>query len=74
MIYILITVVILFLVNLGTANQFYKIASMKGHSDKQYFWWCFFLGIVGWLMVVALPDRAVTKTESHATSSELPDL
>lgn len=29
----------------------------KGHSNRKYFWWCFWLGFVGWAMVIALPDR-----------------
>ena len=39
------------------AGQFYEIAKMKGHSDKKYFWWCFWLLLVGMMMVIALPDR-----------------
>ena len=39
------------------ANVFYSIACMKGHNDKKYFWWCFFVPPAGYLMVVALPDR-----------------
>lgn len=37
------------------ANKFEEIAEMKGHSG--YWGWCFWLGPVGWCMVIALPDR-----------------
>ena len=39
------------------AKTMYEIAVMKGHPQKKYFWWCFWLGFVGWAMVIALPDR-----------------
>lgn len=39
------------------ANCFYEIACMKGFYEKCYFWVPFLLGIVGYLLVVALPDR-----------------
>ena len=42
-------------INAAVAGKFEKIAHMKGH--KGYFWWCFFLGAIGWRMVTALPDR-----------------
>ena len=48
------------------ASKFEKIAVMKGHSG--YFWYCFFLGIAGWLMVIALPDR--TSKDELADSAE----
>lgn len=44
------------------ANCFYEIACMKGFYEKCYFWIPFFLGIVGYLLVVALPDRKNEKT------------
>ena len=36
------------------ADKFESIANEKGHSG--FFWWCFWLGIVGYMMVLALPD------------------
>jgi len=39
------------------AEEFQRIATMKGHYEKRYFWWSFLLPIVGYLMVIALPDR-----------------
>ena len=40
-----------------SAEEFYQIAVMKGHSQRKYFWWSFFTPPLGMLMVVALPDR-----------------
>lgn len=48
------------------ANCFYDIACEKGFHERRYFWVPFLLGLVGYLMVVALPDRKKEKTEqSH---------
>lgn len=38
------------------AKEFYKIAEMKGHPESKYLWISFFLGVVGWMLVIALPD------------------
>lgn len=53
------------------ANQFYEVAVEKGHADKKYFWISFWLGAIGYLLVIALPDRGNTP---QAISDELPDL
>ena len=39
------------------ATRFKMIAEMKGHDGKPYYRFCFWLGLVGWIMVAALPDR-----------------
>ena len=39
------------------ALEFSSIAVEKGHDGTKYFWYTFLLGIMGALMVVALPDR-----------------
>lgn len=53
------------------AKQFEEVAEAKGYTDKKYFWICFWLGAIGYLLVVALPDRAST---IQVPSEELPDL
>lgn len=53
------------------ATQFYKIAKEKGHDSVTYYRFAFWLSIVGYLMVIALPDR---KHEEQVSSDELPDL
>ena len=49
------------------AYQFSNIAAMKGHDSGKYFWCCFLLGIIGYLMVFALPDvsRDVSRRNSR---------
>ena len=39
------------------AKQFAQVALEKGHTGKRYFHLCFWLGMVGYLLVIALPDR-----------------
>ncbi len=41
------------------AKSFSDIAEMKGHDGDSYFWLVFFFGVVGMLMVAALPDNNV---------------
>lgn len=49
------------------ANTFEKIAEEKGYSG--YFWWCFLLGLVGWIMVAALPYKKDTSRPSKKAAS-----
>lgn len=56
------------------AREFYKIAVMKGHPQKRYFWWCFLVGFVGWPMVIALPDRGTAQQKAMIDTDELPEL
>ena len=45
------------LVNIVTAYFFGEIAKEKGYDLAKYAVLCAFLGLAGWIMVVALPDR-----------------
>ena len=53
------------------AKEFYVAAKAKGYYEKKYFWICFLLGVIGYLLVVALPDRGNAPKD---VSDELPDL
>ena len=53
------------------AKWFFEAAEEKGYHDKKYFWICFWLGWVGWVLVCALPDRGNTP---QVCPDELPDL
>lgn len=79
--------IVVLTINFFVAKEFERIAELKGHSEKQFFWCTFLLGIVGMLMVVALPDRSNTQPQqtvqvitaaqtldTKQTSDELPDL
>ena len=53
------------------AKQFAEAAKAKGYNDSKYFWICFWLTFVGYLLVIALPDRG---NVVPMISDELPDL
>ena len=71
-IYLLIIVVAL-LINYFITCKFCDIASDKGHDGSKYFWWCFLLGTVGYIMVAALPDLNLYQypdaTQNHYTQA-----
>lgn len=63
------------------ATQFYQIACEKGWCERKYYVLSFLLGAVGWLLVIALPDRNVPPVAVAAPASikqvdsdELPSL
>lgn len=53
------------------AGLFYFIAVDKGYNSRAYLWLCFSITLVGYLLVVAMPDRGNTQ---QVVSEELPDL
>ncbi|MBO5555792.1 MAG: hypothetical protein J5927_01275 [Oscillospiraceae bacterium] len=72
-IWVLLGVIAALIADYFVAREFYKAAVMKGWPQKKYFWFSFLLGLAGWLLVAALPDRggpALTAFESD----DLPSL
>ena len=57
-------VMVITVINYIIADYFYEIACEKGFSERRFFWVPFLLGIVGYLMVTALPDRAISSEET----------
>lgn len=56
------------------AKTMYEIAVMKGHPKKKYFWWCFWMAMFGYPMVIALPDRIGAQEQNVPGFDELPEL
>ncbi len=54
------------------AKEFYKIAEDKGYHGRKYFWWAFLLPVVGYLMIVAMPDRG--DEQRAIVNDDLPEL
>ncbi len=71
--YCIIPIAIAIIISYIAASAFDEIAVSKGYKQKSYFWYCFWLGLAGWLMVVALPDRSTTGV-GPAASNQLPKL
>ncbi len=38
-------------------KDFHTAAVQKGYEGKKYFWYGFFFGLAGYLLVIALPDK-----------------
>lgn len=68
---VLFVLVALFALYYFIAKWFYEVAMKKGHRDKKYFWICFWLSWIGYLLIIALPDRG---SAEKMISDELPDL
>ncbi len=69
--YVILACVVLLVINLCIAYEFYSIAQKKGHHEDKYFWWPFFCGFIGYAMVIALPNRNCVPSMS---TDELPEL
>lgn len=61
----LIVLILAIVVSYIVAEAFYEAASDKGYNSRKYFWMCFLLGLVGYLLVAALPDRGTPARELH---------
>ena len=68
--WLFIVLVLFFVVNCFVANVFGDIAQEKGHEKNKYFWYCFWLTLPGYLMVVALPDRKMSVSGGTSASQE----
>ena len=55
------------------AKEFYLAAATKGWASKKYFFFAFFLTLIGYLMILALPDRGSIAAGSFE-SRDLPEL
>ena len=53
--------------------EFYKAAAAKGWSQKKYMLMAFLLWIIGYLLIIALPDRASGNAAAFV-SDDLPEL
>lgn len=67
---IVISVLILLAIQFFLAEEFYKVAVMKGYDEKRYLWLSFLFGLVGYLLVIALPQKAT----SLMSDDELPEM
>lgn len=65
--------VVCILIMYFVAKEFARIAAMKGHKEKRYFWWTFLAGPVGVAMVIALPNSFYNTVQAVA-SEALPDV
>lgn len=53
------------------AEAFYDAALSKGYVSRKYYWLTFFCGVVGMLLVVALPQPIGLKKQNAQSLPEL---
>ncbi len=74
----ILIVLVYFVLAFVIAGWFSEAAGEKGYSSTKYFWICFFMGLVGQLLVIALPDRGrgvdASGEQLELRPGELPDL
>ena len=56
--------------------DFFELHGDRRFADdgEDYFWWCFWLGLCGWAMVMALPDRRNGQAGAVLPNDDLPAL
>lgn len=71
-----LAVIVLLGVHWFVAKEFYAAAVMKGWTEKKYLYLAFLLWIVGYILIVALPDRGADKLPAAGAvvSDDLPEL
>lgn len=67
----LIILAIVLLIQFLIAKEFYYVACRKGYEQKKYLWLPFFLGIIGYLLVIALPICNEYKTSRIYESDKM---
>lgn len=74
----ILIVLVYFVLAYFIAGWFSEVAREKGYSSPKYFWICFFMGLVGQLLVIALPDRGrgvgASAEQPELRPGELPEL
>ncbi len=62
---IYLVIIGLLVVNGFLAKQMANVAAMKGYGEEIHAWaWCFWLGIIGYIYVLSLPDK-VTQSQNQ---------
>lgn len=71
-----LAVIVLLGVHWFVAKEFYAAVVMKGWTEKKYLYLAFLLWIVGYILIVALPDRGADRLPAAGAvvSDDLPEL
>lgn len=71
--YVLISLLVLLAVHCFVSVEFYRTAVMKGWSEKKYLLMAIFLWVIGYMLIIALPDRGGYGRKA-VESDDLPDI
>ena len=65
-------IIIMLIIRFFLSKEFQKIANDKGYqsSSKKYRWLVFFFGVIGMLLVVALPDLKLRNSIMHIIANK----
>lgn len=69
----IVAVIAVLAVHFFVSVEFYKAAAMKGWPQKKYFYMALGLWIVGYMLIIALPDRGGSGVRA-VEISDLPEL
>ncbi len=53
----LLAIIIALIIWFKAAKNMARIAADKGYTERKWFHYCFWLGLFGFLMVCAMPDK-----------------
>lgn len=65
----IVAIIISLIISYFLACEFFAVANAKGYYESKYLWICFFFGLVGYLLVIALPARDNKTQKDSATAS-----
>ena len=63
--FVVSTIIFVFSTRLLFAFEFEEISKLKGYSERKYFWYSFIFGMVGYLVVIALPCKIVVEYDDR---------
>lgn len=69
---ILLVFAVITWVNYLIAREFYRAAEAKGFHSKKYLWIPFWLGLVGYLLVIALPTKRIEVSSNSEENQYTP--
>ena len=58
---ILVILIVMLIVWIKIARNMARIAADKGYTERKWFHYCFWLGLVGFLMICAMPDKKLRR-------------
>ena len=72
-VFLIAACIALLVLDFFVAKEFYQAAASKGWASKKYFFFAFFLTLIGYLLILALPDRGSISAGSFE-SRDLPEI
>jgi len=72
-IFMLIFALVVLAIHCFVSVEFYRTAVMKGWSEKKYLLMAIFLWVIGYMLIIALPDRGGYSRKA-VESDDLPDI